>query len=164
MLRMNDFSKGLASLLVSLNEAIVATFHLEKYLTGFFCVFDPGSRELAVADMGHSHALILRAGGARRLKAPNSNLPIGVETELHPLIHVWHLRPGDALLVYSDGLTEQEDQGGAEFGEGRLAAVALKSLARGASLRDTLPLALDTHRGRTPQQDDMSFMLLSLLP
>ena len=162
MLRMHDYGKGLASLLVALNEALVATFHLEKYLTGFFCVFDPRSGALEAADMGHSHALVLREGKARRLKAPERNLPIGVEPELRPAIASWRLRSGDALLVYSDGLSEQENPAGEEFGERRLAACALAALARGESLREALPAALDRHRGTTPQQDDMSFMLLNL--
>jgi len=162
MLRMYDFGKGLGSLIVALNEALVATFHMEKYLTGFFCVFDPVSRMIEVADMGHSHAFVLRGGKVRRLKTGATNLPIGVEPAIRPSMHRWILAPGDALFVYSDGLTEQEDQSGKEFGDRHLASFVLGALGKDGSLRETLPAAIDRHRGRIPQQDDMSFMLLSL--
>jgi len=160
MLRMYDFSRGLPALLVALNEAIVMTFHLEKYLTGFFCIFDPETGVLQSADMGHSHAFILRDGKPRSLKSSDRNLPIGVEPKLEPVIYRWRLRPGDALVVDSDGITEQENDAGAECGEGRFAAAALEAVRRDASLRDELPAVLDAHRGSTPQQDDMSFMML----
>jgi sigma-B regulation protein RsbU (phosphoserine phosphatase) len=154
MLRMYDFSRGLLALLVALNEAIVMTFHLEKYLTAFFCIFDPETGVLRSADMGHSHAFVLRDGKPRSLKSSDRNLPIGVEPRLEPVIYRWRLRPGDALVVYSDGITEQENEAGDEFGEGRFAAAALEAVRHG------LPAVLDAHRGSTPQQDDMSFMML----
>lgn len=164
MLRMFDFRNGLATLLVSLNEALVATFHLEKYLTGFFGVYDPGTGLLEAADMGHAHALVFREGRARRLESRNRNLPVGVEPKLSPVLDRWRLRSGDALFVYSDGIPEQEDPRGAELGERRLAALVLEALRGGSSLRSTLPASLDRHRGKTPQQDDMSFILLNLSP
>jgi len=75
MLRMYDFGKGLGTLVIALNEALVATFHLERYLTGFFCIFNPDTHVIQIADMGHSHAFVFREGRARRLKAAVANLP-----------------------------------------------------------------------------------------
>jgi sigma-B regulation protein RsbU (phosphoserine phosphatase) len=190
MLAMYDFRGGLEKLLIKLNESLISTFRLERYLTGFFGIYDAGSRELAVADMGHSHSLLVRGGRALRLKGRDRNLPLGVEAALEPRLERWRLEEGDALFVYSDGLTEQEDAAGKEFGEARLAATlaACLSLAvtssggavtgsgdgatssgpatgasegdAGARLREEVPRALDLYRGRIPQQDDMSFMCL----
>ncbi|HRZ88830.1 MAG TPA: SpoIIE family protein phosphatase [Spirochaetia bacterium] len=160
-LRMFDFRRGLYALLRSLNEALVATFHLEKYLTGFFGVYDPRTGVLEAADMGHAHALVFREGRARRLDPGHRNLPVGVEPNLEPVLRRWRLRDGDALFVYSDGIPEQEDAEGGELGERRLAILVQKALRGGRALRDALPGALDLHRGTAPQQDDMSFILLT---
>jgi phosphoserine phosphatase RsbU/P len=162
MLRMFDFGKGLRELVLGLNDSIVTTFHMEKYLTGIFLVYDPSDRCLLSADMGHSHAAVFRDGRPRSLKESRGNLPIGVEREIDPAICRYRLEPGDGLLLYSDGLIEQEDSRGAEFGEGRLIQAAASSIAREWRLRETLPAALDAYRGETPQQDDMSFLLLSI--
>lgn len=164
MLRMYDFRKGLSCLLVSLNEALVATFHLEKYLTGFFGIYDPNTGVLEAADMGHAHALVFREGQARKPGANGRNLPIGVEQAIDPVLQRWRLKRGDALFVYSDGIPEQENPEGSELGERRLAGLVLGILRRGRSLRETLPAALEQHRGAAPQQDDMSFILLNLDP
>jgi sigma-B regulation protein RsbU (phosphoserine phosphatase) len=162
MLRMFDFARGLRNLVLGLNESVVATFHMEKYMTGIFLVYDPADRRLLCADMGHSHSVVFRQGRARSLKGPRGNLPIGVEAEIDPAIYPYRLEPGDALLLYSDGLLEQEDGAAAEYGERRLVATAASAIGRGAHLREAIPAALDAHRGGTPQQDDMSFLLLGI--
>jgi sigma-B regulation protein RsbU (phosphoserine phosphatase) len=160
MLKMFDYNRGLRDLLVGLNEAIVATFHLEKYLTGIFMIYDPAGKRLQCADMGHSHAVLFRRGRPRSLKGPQGNIPLGVETALEPAIYPFRLEPSDVLLIYSDGLTEQEDSQGSEFGERRLVATAAEALACGEHLHEAIPSALDAHRKGTPQQDDMSFLSL----
>jgi sigma-B regulation protein RsbU (phosphoserine phosphatase) len=162
MLTMFDYSLGLRELVLGINESIVETFHMEKYLTGIFLIYDTAERRLLCADMGHSHAVLFRAGKPRSLKGPHGNLPVGVEAELDPVIYPYRLEAGDELLVYSDGLIEQEDAAGSEFGDRRLVGTAAAALARGDLLREAIPAALDEHRGSTPQQDDMSFLLLSV--
>jgi sigma-B regulation protein RsbU (phosphoserine phosphatase) len=162
MLTMFDYGRGLKELVLGINESIVNTFQMEKYLTGIFLIYDPAERRLLSADMGHSHAVLFRAGRPRSLKGPRGNLPVGVETEIDPAIYPYRLVAGDELLVYSDGLIEQEDPDGREFGERRLVGTAAAAIARGESLREAVPAALDEHRGGTPQQDDMSFLLLSV--
>jgi phosphoserine phosphatase RsbU/P len=162
MLRMYDFGRGLRELVLGLNESIVATFHMEKYMTGVFLIYNPADRRLHCADMGHSHAVVFRGGVPRSIKGTRGNLPIGVEAELDPAIYPYRLEAGDSLFIYSDGLLEQEDRLAAEFGERRLIASAAAALARGSDLREALPATIDAHRGGIPQQDDMSFLLLSV--
>jgi serine phosphatase RsbU (regulator of sigma subunit) len=161
---------------------------MEKYLTGVFLIYDPAGRRLAYADMGHSHAALLRGGRPRSLKGPRGNLPVGVEIELEPDIAHYRLKPGDKLFIYTDGLIEQENPSGREFGERHLVETVLAAVEGGESLREAIPKALDAHRGiavvdaavgtatvgtatvatatvataTTPQQDDMSFLLLSV--
>lgn len=162
MLRSFDLSLGLSALIKELNGALIASFHLEKYLTGFFAIFDPKSSMLEIADMGHSHALIFRGGKAKKPIFGQGNLPVGIEPELEPTIRRWRLDPSDLLLLYSDGVTEQENARGRELGEPRLASLATQALARGRRLEEALPEAFDAYRGRTPQQDDVSLLVLEL--
>ena len=162
MLLMYDFERGLLPLIESLNESIVAIFRLERYLTGFFAVYDPSTMELAVADMGHAHEFLFRGGKALRLRSEGCNIPIGIESAVKPSIAHWRLKAGDSLFVYSDGLLEQEDSNGREYGEERLAAAVGTCLATGGAPRQALPLSLDAHRGKIPQQDDMSFICLTV--
>lgn len=160
MLLMYDYGKGLPALLSGLNESIIATFRLERYLTGFFAILDPRRGTLSAADMGHSHAIIARGGRVMRLRGRARNLPIGISSRISPQIETWRLLSGDSLLVYSDGLVEQEGPGGREFGEARLSMAFASALDSGAAVAEALPSAVDAHRGNLPQQDDMSFICL----
>jgi phosphoserine phosphatase RsbU/P len=174
ILRGYDFRRGLRELLTSLNRAIVATFQLEKYLTGFFMIYDQASGRLVYADMGHSHVLVLREGRAHALRSPRMNLPVGIEGEIDPAIQMVRLREGDSLFAYSDGIVEQENTEGVEFGDRALVRVLLSAglssdglPSEGQSMRKgglqvALPAAIDAYRAGTPQQDDMSFLLLSI--
>ena len=140
----------------------MATFHMEKYMTGIFLVYDPSEQRVHCADMGHSRSSGVPRRTPRSIKGPKGNLPIGVELEVEPAIYPYRLKRGDDLLVYGDGLIEQEDSRAIEFSERRLIAAASGAIGRGEKLREVLPAALDAHRGTagpsaTPQQDDMSF-------
>jgi len=162
MLQMYDFASGLEELLIRINESVIATFHLEKYLTGIFMIYEPGERRLLVADMGHSHAFLLRAGKAYPLRGRQSNLPVGIEHEIKPLISAWRLEAGDLLVTYSDGITEQENPEGLEFGERRFASLVARVSKAKERLSTRLPRAFDAWRDGTPQQDDMTFLAMSI--
>jgi len=162
MLQMYDFASGLEELLVRINESVIATFHLEKYLTGIFMIYESAQRRLLVADMGHSHAFLFRSGKAYPLRGGQTNLPVGIEHEIKPVINTWNLKSSDLLVVYSDGITEQENPEGQEFGERRFAALVSRISKANERLSARLPRAFDTWRSGTPQQDDMTFMAMTI--
>ena len=150
---------GLRELLTSLNKSIVGSFHMEKYLTGFFMIYDNQARRLQVADMGHAHTVFLRKGQSMSMKKTQGNLPIGVEVEIEPVIYAFQVQSGDTLLIYSDGIPEQDNPDGEEFGEKRIIALAKQAEQQKEKLSEILPRSLDEFRLHTPQRDDMTFLL-----
>jgi sigma-B regulation protein RsbU (phosphoserine phosphatase) len=68
------------------------------------------------------------------------------------------LEAGDALLVYSDGVTEAEDCFGDEFGEARVAGLlaALRKCSATEIMRQTIQ-AVQRHSGRA-RNDDVTVM------
>jgi len=158
-MRGHTMRNGLGELLTSLNESIVGSFHMEKYLTGFFMIYDHRTRLLRIADMGHAHTVFLRRGKTLSLKKTQGNLPIGVELEINPAIFDIPIESGDALLIYSDGICEQDNPDGEEFGEKRIVALTKQAEKSGKKLSEILPETLDEFRLHTPQRDDMTFLL-----
>jgi sigma-B regulation protein RsbU (phosphoserine phosphatase) len=157
-LRSATLQRGLKNLLVSLNTSIVGSFHMEKYLTGFFLIYDSRNRLLRIADMGHAHAIFLRNGRPLSLKKTRVNMPIGIEPDIDPVICALPVRPGDRLLIYSDGISEQDNPAGEEFGEGRIFALAKVAAKQNRRLSEILPAALEGFRQYAPQRDDMTFL------
>jgi sigma-B regulation protein RsbU (phosphoserine phosphatase) len=155
-LRACTFKEGLAGLIKNLNSSMVSTFHMEKYLTGFFMIYDSVRRQLQFADMGHSHNVLLRGKRVHRLEKAKINLPVGIEPDIKPAVFRLGIQPGDALLIYTDGITEQDNPGGEEFGDERLLDLAAQSRAGDINFEGLLASALDDFRRNTPQRDDMT--------
>lgn len=158
-----DFSRGLKELLVLLNSAIVNTFQLEKYLTGIFFVYEAEAKRLVCADMGHAHFAIVRNQACLPVRSPRNNLPIGLDPELKPSLYGLDVFPGDIVIAYSDGIVEQTNPSGEEFGEKRL-WLLLKKYAKERShdLKDLVSRELQLFCGSTPQHDDMSMLVLRI--
>lgn len=71
------------------------------------------------------------------------------------------LRGGDTLLVFSDGVTETFDAAGGEFGEQRLAQVAVRGRGLEASaLQDEILLELDRFAPGIKATDDRTLIVL----
>jgi sigma-B regulation protein RsbU (phosphoserine phosphatase) len=155
-LRAHTINRGLGNMLSELNDIMVSTFHLEKYLTGFFLVYDLEKGTLQFADMGHAHEALIRNRSVHRLEKARVNLPIGVELNIKPVICRLRIHSGDALLIYTDGITEQDNPEGEEFGSERLVELAQGCLSGGKEMEEILPPALEAFRKNVPQLDDMS--------
>ena len=162
VLEFYDYRKGLKTLIQQLNEALIRTFHLEKYLTAVFLIVDWRRHEVVIADMGHGHNWIIRGGRARPLRFPCMNLPLGIDQALSPQLYRFHIRPGDFLLFYTDGLTEQVNPAGEEWGEERLLAHLLGSLQQNAEVTPRLLEAVETFQAGVPRLDDMTWLQLTV--
>jgi sigma-B regulation protein RsbU (phosphoserine phosphatase) len=77
-----------------------------------------GEGEVEICNAGHLPPLLLRAGGAEWIGP--TGLPVGISGEARFGVTSVRLRPGDALVLYTDGLTEAPDPSGAEYGRERL--------------------------------------------
>ena len=166
VLQFYDYRKGLRKLLAQVNEALIRTFHLEKYLTGVFLIYDPSNRHLTLADMGHGHSWLVRRGKARPLRfsgpsgSSGMNLPLGIDLGLDPQVFRLTLEPGDLICVYTDGLTEQESPAGEEFGEDRVMKTACRTWETPQEIPDLLADRLATHQGLVPRLDDVTWLQL----
>ena len=86
-------------------------------MTPLICVLT-----VTVASGGHPPALLLRADGtADHLHTPDGML-VGVLPRAHFTPATTTLRPGDTLLLYTDGLTEARTQAGPRYSEDALHA------------------------------------------
>jgi phosphoserine phosphatase RsbU/P len=91
----------------------------ERFATLIFAVYDERRRTVRYVNCAHCPPLLLRTGGEiERLSATATML--GAFEQWHCTEAEVDLRPGDTLLLYSDGVTEAGVESGEEFGEDRL--------------------------------------------
>lgn len=134
------------------------------FATGVWITIGPGGA-LRCANAGHPPALLLRSGSVtHRIEA--SGLPLGVNetTEYRDAAHT--LRPGDTLVLYSDGLSEATDRSTGEMlGMAGVEAICLDTVSRSdpSSASDIAAAILDKvdqHSGGSTQHDDMSVLVI----
>ena len=77
----------------------------QAYATLFHGVFDSATGELDYIDAGHGHARLVRSGGGQELLAQRG-APIGLLPDNTFTAGKVTLKPGDTLVVFSDGLLD----------------------------------------------------------
>ncbi|MET3987182.1 PP2C family protein-serine/threonine phosphatase [Streptomyces sp. PvR034] len=88
----------------------------ELFATALLLEFPPALDLVRVVSCGHPPALLLRHGSVTELAAePGPPLGLGLWDLDPPRVGVTALRPGDRLLLYTDGVTEARDAIGAFY-------------------------------------------------
>ncbi len=156
-----DFSRGIDSLITGINSYIHGLFGGEIFLTGVFLEFNESSNELAVYDLGHSMIYVIREGKAGSPSRHRDNIPLGVLDEITPVKALIRLEEGDVVVAYTDGLPEQGNISGEEFGEQRILSLVQKyRKSPPARIHDIMYEEIRTWRIGNAQGDDMSILLL----
>ncbi len=143
------------------NDYLTNNNAAEFFATLIYAAFDPRSGDVEYCSCGHLPALIRRAGGAIEA-LPAGGLPVGLFDQLNMKVRRAEMRPGDLLLLYTDGVTEAEDAEARQFGEERL----LDLLARGdgagaAQWIARVDAAVRAFSRGQPQFDDITCLALA---
>jgi len=132
-----------------------------RFITLFLGLFDPRTGDLEFVNAGQTPPLLLRAGGeVERLSTGGIALAM-FEESTYTSGHT-QLRPGDALVMYSDGITEAESPGGQMFEDSGLEAAARATPGVSAAvLSRAVFAAVDRHRQGERLADDLTVLVLS---
>ncbi len=130
------------------------------YVTAFLGELDPLSHDFSWVNAGHNQPLLVRADGAVEHLA-EGGLPLGMFAETSYQCGRTRLRPGDALYIYTDGVTETVDDRGEEFGDSRLESlvIGMPGLSAVESLR-RLFSSVARFAGEASQSDDITCLVL----
>lgn len=88
-----------------LNSRLMADEGIEEYFTMVYAIVDLRNGHLKMVQAGHPHPLLLRQDGSTEFLG-DGGLPIGLIEDASFQQIETHMKPGDKLLVYSDGFTE----------------------------------------------------------
>ncbi len=108
-----------AKLLAAVNRHFYTSTSSDRFATLFFGVYDDSSRRLRYVNCGHCPPILLRASGSSERLHPTATM-LGAFEEWSCDEAEVTIGAGDTLMLYSDGVTEAENQGGEDFGEKRL--------------------------------------------
>jgi serine phosphatase RsbU (regulator of sigma subunit) len=145
-------------LLRSVNQLLYENTAGGDYATLFFAAYDDDTRKLRYSNCGHPPALLMRGhGGLERLAATCT--VVGLFEKWECAMEEREMAPGDAIVLYTDGVTEALNGEGEEFGEERLLEAARQR--RELPLPELLAAVADEARRFSPheQADDITLIV-----
>ncbi|MFN2543224.1 MAG: PAS domain S-box protein [Actinomycetota bacterium] len=136
----------------------------ERFLTVALCRFQlhNGMAQVAISCGGHPPPFILRGSGS--IEGPDCKGGLlGAFESIDLSDSITELEPGDALVLYTDGLTEERG-GHRVFGEGPLERLLQDSIGLDAeTLAGRIEQGVLEFRGEEPR-DDMAILVMRFLP
>jgi sigma-B regulation protein RsbU (phosphoserine phosphatase) len=141
--------------------AIFVDSTLPSHYATMACARVGSGGRVEICNAGHLPALVVGATG-RVTRHDSGGLPLGMFAAVDYPASQATLGPGEALVLFSDGLSETEDDSGAEFGVDRLAGLLAEVAAGGppAAVVEQCLGAIRAFRGPSAQQDDMTLMVV----
>ncbi|MFZ2006646.1 MAG: SpoIIE family protein phosphatase [Stellaceae bacterium] len=160
VLRVGERGEDMEADMAAANRLLSSENAASMFVTAFHGVLDLKTGAMRYCNAGHNPPYLLRADGERQmLKA--TGLPFGVDEDRPYRIAETRLRPGDALFLFSDGITEAFNPAGEEFGGERLEAALGVTRGKGASslVKDVLAATIEFAAG-AEQSDDITLLAL----
>jgi sigma-B regulation protein RsbU (phosphoserine phosphatase) len=149
------------AVLARINDALVAENQANMFVTLVCGVLDTRSGQMSLASGGHTRPLLVPAAGPPRYLEGELGTVVGVVPGLSFQRHELRLEPDDALLLYTDGVTEAHAAGNELFGEERLLRhVAAHPGQETRALAEGLRDAVRTFAGPVPQFDDIAILVV----
>ena len=145
------------------NDLILADARSGLFVTLFYVILEPDRGEITYVNGGHMPPILLRAAGGEIEELRTDGMALGVLEGTDWAQETLQMAPGDAVVLYTDGIPDARDAGGAMFGEDRLLEVAQK--AQGCTAREVQEALLDEVHGfvgKAPRFDDITLMVLAM--
>lgn len=153
----SDFE--LTKLVTKLNQIILKNSTADKYITFFIAILDPSTNILRSVNAGHNPPLLCRNGTLRKLTV--GGIPLGMypfdQFESEETV----LQSHDALVMFTDGVTEAADKVDEFYDDARLEKCALSNSKLSADeLKHVIYGDLKQFVGDAEQSDDITMLIL----
>jgi len=162
---LRDVAAGHASpgaCLAQTNRALCAQNPMDLFVTVFYGVLDPRTGVLRYASGGHNPPYLRRADGDIEALDGQTGLVLGVMPDVEFPDHTLELRPGDRLVLYTDGLTEAFNAANEPYGSERLIAqLRTNGALAAAPLIERICGSVEGFCGAAPQSDDITLTVIA---
>ena len=133
------------------------------FVTVYLAIIDLETGTGVAANAGHEHPILRRAGGDFEHVRYRHDPMLAMVPGLRYADRAFELRPGDTLLVYTDGVTECATADRAFYGMDRVTAFlnGRRNEASLESLLKALRADLAAFAGAAPQSDDITLLAVT---
>jgi phosphoserine phosphatase RsbU/P len=142
-----------------LNRHLHESTSAEKFATFLFGVFEDTTSTFTYTNAGHLPPVLVHDGDCSRLEVNGmvvGAFPFAQYGESHV-----RLEPGDLLVLFTDGISEPENEYGEMFGEDRIAELVTRHADQDdGHIVDEIMNAVRQWTGSDELQDDMTIVLI----
>ena len=155
---------GLATpgkVLTELNSILHDDNKTTMFVTMLYALYEPDTGTLSYSNGGHCNPIIIHADGSCTELPTTDGVVLGVVPELEYVEKSAVIRPGETVIMYSDGVSEAANSQGEEFGIERLLGMfAGKAPKSAEEATDRILAAVAEFAGDTSQADDVTCLAL----
>jgi sigma-B regulation protein RsbU (phosphoserine phosphatase) len=152
---------SVSDILEAVNRLLCEGNAAGMFVTLFCAVLDTDSGMLYHASAGHNPPLVVRPDGTSRFLEVGKGLVAGILESSRYAAGLTVMKPGETLLLYTDGVTEALDPSGELFSESRLVEVLRRLAGRApGELVKALNDELLAFADGAAQADDITLLAL----
>ena len=152
------------TVLARLNAVLARDGGTGMFVSLFYAVLDPETGTLRFSSAGHPSPLLLARDADAAAPLEARGLLLGVDADARYSMAESRIRPGDLLVLFTDGITEARDAAGEQFGEPRLQALlGTLRTAQPEDIADRVMAEVKQWTGDR-QIDDQAFVAIRVLP
>lgn len=148
-----------AQTLARANRILMQDTRSDMFVTAFYAIWHPESGLMEYASGGHNPPMLCQNGCTRELRA--EGIALGAIEDITLEQKSVLMQPGDALMLYTDGLIDALNSEGEEFGVARLREV-FESLrhVQAEGIVAGVMAAVRAHAGDEPPFDDQTLVVV----
>ncbi len=151
---------SLYQMVKSVNLYLAENTPTNRFITLFIASLDAKTGILNYINAGHNPPLVGRSDGTVEQLA-SGGFPLGIMPMADYEVGQLELKSGEALVIYSDGVSEAVNENDEEFGMERLTEVIRENVTSSAAgLRDKVESALSSFTKTTPANDDITLVIV----
>jgi phosphoserine phosphatase RsbU/P len=157
---------ALAELMRRVNSLVYDASSASRYATFFYAEYDPRSRQLSYVNAGHNPPVILRksAAACHTFRLETGGPVIGLLPQGCYQQGSFALKPGDLIVLFTDGVSESMNARNEEWGEDELIELAKTCHGLPASeVMTRILAAAEAFAAGAPQHDDITLVVLCVL-
>jgi serine phosphatase RsbU (regulator of sigma subunit) len=158
----NTLSPG--NVLQQVNQQLLLDTQNGMFVTAVYIILNTENGKFTYANAGHNFPLLYQPGKNKVLKLPKGNLALGIMEDIEYTEHQFTINAEDTLFLYTDGITENFNPSGEDFGEDRFMTLIEKYQT--GSLTDfinTISNELEKFHGDHPPSDDITLLAIQHL-
>jgi serine phosphatase RsbU (regulator of sigma subunit) len=111
----------------AVNKFVAERSAMNRFLTLWVGIFDAGAKELTYVDAGHGHWAIRRSDSRSEAPPTPDGFLIGIDANSEYRNATLFVEPGDRIIIFSDGIPEQQNHESEQYGVQRVYELVAES-------------------------------------